>query len=174
MKELLLDLFSNKFTKPLDVDEIFEMLNLSDPQEFTQLAKALNELEDEFIITHNSAFKFAPLSFFNLSVGVLDVKDGGYGFVDTPDGGIFVRSTSLKGAITYDKVMIKTSTDKEGRLEGEVVRIIERGNEFYYGELFTYKKKYIVESIDNKIKLTIFILLVFSVISSPVASPLIS
>ena len=80
MKELLLDLFSNKFTKPLDVDEIFELLNLSDPQEFTQLAKALNELEDEFIITHNSAFKFAPLSFFNLSVGVLDVKDGGYGF----------------------------------------------------------------------------------------------
>lgn len=157
MKELLLDLFSNKFTKPLDVDEIFELLNLSDPQEFTQLAKVLNELEDEFIITHNSAFKFAPLSFFNLSVGVLDVKDGGYGFVDTPDGGIFVRSTALKGAITYDKVMIKTSTDKEGRLEGEVVRIIERGNEFYYGELFTYKKKYIVESIDNKIKLTIFI-----------------
>lgn len=157
MKDKLLELFSNNFTKPLDIDELYTSLNLCDASEFTLLAKALNELEDEFIITHNSAFKFAPLSFFNLSVGVLDVKDGGYGFVDTPNGGIFVRSTALKDAITYDTVMIKTSTDKEGRLEGEVVRVIKRGNEFFFGELFTYKKKYIVESIDHKIKLTIYI-----------------
>ena len=157
MKEKLLEIFLNDFKKPLDIDELFEMLELIDAKDFTNLAKCLNELEDEFIITHNHKGLFAPMSFFNLSVGILDVKDGGYGFVDTIDGGIFVKASNLKGAITYDKVMIKTSTDKEGRLEGEVVRIIERGNEFYYGELFTYKKKYIVESIDNKIKLTIFI-----------------
>ena len=83
MKEKLLEIFLNDFKKPLDIDELFEMLELSNASDFTLLAKALNELEDEYIIIHNHKGLFAPMSFFNLSVGVLDVKDGGYGFVDT-------------------------------------------------------------------------------------------
>ena len=157
MKEKLLEIFLNDFKKPLDIDELFEMLELSDASDFTHLAKCLNELEDEFIIIHNHKGLFAPMSFFNLSVGVLDVKDGGYGFVDTASGGIFVKASNLKGAITYDTVMIKEFTDDLGRKEGIVERIIKRGNEFFYGELLFYKGKYFVYSVDSKIKLTIFI-----------------
>lgn len=157
MKEKLLEIFLNNFTKPLDVDELFDMLGLVDASDFTTLAKCLNELEDEFIITHNHKGLFAPMSFFNLSVGVLDVKDGGYGFVDTINGGVFVKASNLKGAITYDTVMIKEFTDEQGRKEGIIERIIKRGNEFFYGELLFYKGKYYVYSVDSKIKLTIFI-----------------
>ncbi len=157
MKEKLLEIFLNDFKKPLDIDELFEMLELSDASDFTHLAKCLNELEDEFIIIHNHKGLFAPMSFFNLSVGVLDVKDGGYGFVDTASGGIFVKASNLKGAITYDTVMIKEFTDDLGRKEGIVERIIKRGNKFFYGELLFYKGKYFVYSVDSKIKLTIFI-----------------
>ncbi len=157
MKEKLLEIFLNDFSKPLDVDELFDMLGLSDASEFTALAKCLNELEDEFIITHNHKGLFAPMSFFNLSVGVLDVKDGGYGFVDTINGGVFVKASNLKGAITYDTVMIKEFIDEQGRKEGIIERIIKRGNEFFYGELLFYKGKYYVYSVDSKIKLTIFI-----------------
>lgn len=157
IKERLLEIFYNDFKKPLDVDELFELLGLESASDFTMLAKALNELEDEFIIIHNHKGLFAPLSFFNLSVGVLDVKDGGYGFVDTVDGGVFVKASNLKGAITYDTVMIKTFTDNIGRIEGVVERIIKRGNAYFYGELLFYKGKYYVYSMDSKIKLTIFI-----------------
>ena len=157
MKEKLLEIFLNDFNHPLDIDELFEMLGLSDAHDFTVLAKCLNELEDEFIITHNHKGLFAPMSYFNLSVGVLDVKDGGYGFVDTPNGGVFVKASNLKGAITYDTVMIKEFTDDLGRKEGIVERIIKRGNEYFYGELLFYKGKYFVYSVDSKIKLTIFI-----------------
>ena len=157
MKEKLLEIFLNDFKHPLDIDELFDILGLSDAHDFTVLAKCLNELEDEFIITHNHKGLFAPMSFFNLSVGVLDVKDGGYGFVDTPNGGIFVKASNLKGAITYDTVMIKEFTDDLGRKEGIVERIIKRGNEYFYGELLFYKGKYFVYSVDSKIKLTIFI-----------------
>ncbi|MBQ4570964.1 MAG: ribonuclease R [Bacilli bacterium] len=157
MKEKLLEIFLNDFNHPLDIDELFEILGLSDAHDFTLLAKCLNELEDEFIITHNHKGLFAPMSYFNLSVGVLDVKDGGYGFVDTPNGGVFVKASNLKGAITYDTVMIKEFTDDLGRKEGIVERIIKRGNEYFYGELLFYKGKYFVYSIDSKIKLTIFI-----------------
>lgn len=157
MKEKLLEIFLNDFNHPLDIDELFEMLGLSDAHDFTVLAKCLNELEDEFVITHNHKGLFAPMSYFNLSVGVLDVKDGGYGFVDTPSGGVFVKASNLKGAITYDTVMIKEFTDDLGRKEGIVERIIKRGNEYFYGELLFYKGKYFVYSVDSKIKLTIFI-----------------
>ena len=157
MKEKLLEIFLNNFSKPLDVDELFELLELEDAKDFTTLAKSLNELEDEFIIIHNHKGEFAPMSYFNLSVGVLDVKDGGFGFVDTIDGGVFVKSANFKGAITYDTVMIKVFTDEIGRKEGIVERIIKRGNEFFYGELLFYKGKYFVYSVDSKIKLTIFI-----------------
>lgn len=157
MKEKLLEIFLNNFTKPLDVDELFDLLELEDAKDFTILAKSLNELEDEFIIIHNHKGEFAPMSYFNLSVGVLDVKDGGFGFVDTIDGGVFVKSANFKGAITYDTVMIKVFTDEIGRKEGIVERIIKRGNEFFYGELLFYKGKYFVYSVDSKIKLTIFI-----------------
>ena len=157
MKEKLLEIFLNNFSKPLDVDELFDLLELEDAKDFTTLAKSLNELEDEFIIIHNHKGEFAPMSYFNLSVGVLDVKDGGFGFVDTIDGGVFVKSANFKGAITYDTVMIKVFTDEIGRKEGIVERIIKRGNEFFYGELLFYKGKYFVYSVDSKIKLTIFI-----------------
>ena len=157
MKEKLLEIFLNDFKHPLDIDELFEMLGLSDAHDFTMLAKALNELEDEFIIIHNHKGLFAPMSFYNLSVGVLDVKDGGYGFVDTINGGVFVKASNLKGAITYDTVMIKEFIDDLGRKEGIVERIIKRGNEYFYGELLFYKGKYFVYSVDSKIKLTIFI-----------------
>lgn len=157
MKEKLLEIFLNNFSKPLDVDELFDLLELEDAKDFTILAKSLNELEDEFIIIHNHKGEFAPMSYFNLSVGVLDVKDGGFGFVDTIDGGVFVKSANFKGAITYDTVMIKVFTDEIGRKEGIVERIIKRGNEFFYGELLFYKGKYFVYSVDSKIKLTIFI-----------------
>ena len=157
MKEILLEIFLNDFNHPLDIDELFEILGLSDAHDFTLLAKCLNELEDEFIITHNHKGLFAPMSYFNLSVGVLDVKDGGYGFVDTPSGGVFVKASNFKGAITYDTVMIKEFTDDLGRKEGIVERIIKRGNEYFYGELLFYKGKYFVYSVDSKIKLTIFI-----------------
>ena len=157
MKEKLLEIFLNNFSKPLDVDELFDLLELEDAKVFTTLAKSLNELEDEFIIIHNHKGEFAPMSYFNLSVGVLDVKDGGFGFVDTIDGGVFVKSANFKGAITYDTVMIKVFTDEIGRKEGIVERIIKRGNEFFYGELLFYKGKYFVYSVDSKIKLTIFI-----------------
>ena len=157
MKEKLLEIFLNNFSKPLDVDELFDLLELEDAKDFTTLAKSLNELEDEFIIIHNHKGEFAPMSYFNLSVGVLDVKDGGFGFVDTIDGGVFDKSAQFKGAITYDTVMIKVFTDEIGRKEGIVERIIKRGNEFFYGELLFYKGKYFVYSVDSKIKLTIFI-----------------
>ena len=153
MKEKLLEIFNGKLSKPLDIDELYKLLDLHSSIYFTILAKTLNDLEDDFLITHNRRGEFAPLSYFKLAVGVLEVKDGGYGFVDTDEGGIFIPSSSLKNAITYDTVLIKVSSDDKGRLEGNVERVLKRGNPYIYGILKINHGKYYLYSIDDKIKL---------------------
>ncbi len=46
LSQELLDYFQNNATKPLSVQEIEELLGLSEADEFTNLVKTLNELEN--------------------------------------------------------------------------------------------------------------------------------
>ena len=81
MKEKLLEIFLNDFNHPLDIDELFEMLGLSDAHDFTVLAKCLNELEDEFIITHNLISFQCRKNFYLTVMILLFNNDNHYCFV---------------------------------------------------------------------------------------------
>lgn len=157
MRNKILDLMESKDFKPLDIDKIYAMLNLSTSSDFTILAKTLNLLVDENILTYNSKGEFAPLSFFSMACGIIDVKEAGFAFLDTDFGGIFIPSTKLKGAITYDEVMVKFRIDKKGRYEGEVVRIIKRNTLYVVGTLKRVRGKNIVKSVDSKQHLLVFV-----------------
>lgn len=157
LKELLLDILKDKNYIPSDIDTLYEKLNLTTPEEFTLLAKALNSLEDEFIIMHNKKGCFALLETFKLVKGIIDVKEAGYGFIDLEDGSIFVKKDNLKGAITGDEVLASTYYDKQGRIEGSVERIIKRGTTEVVGRLQKYRNKYVLKSVNKNIDLWIFI-----------------
>ena len=133
------------------------MLNLKDSKEFTQLVKTLNQLEDEGEITHNSRGEYATFEKLNLAKGIIDVKDGGYAFVDTDLGGIFIKSDNINGAITYDEVLVEYYLDNLGRYEGKVDKIIKRNTRVIIGPVSRLRQKAIVRSIDSKIKLLVFI-----------------
>ena len=47
MKDKILDIMNSKNFKPMDIDKIYNELNLSSSKEFTELAKTLNSLVDE-------------------------------------------------------------------------------------------------------------------------------
>ena len=157
IKELLLNILKDKNYIPSDIDTLYEKLNLTTPEEFTLLAKALNSLEDEFIILHNKKGCFALLETFKLVKGIIDVKEAGYGFIDLEDGSIFVRKDNLKGAITGDEVLASTYYDRQGRIEGSVERIIKRGTTEVVGKLQKYRNKYVLRSVNKNIDLWIFI-----------------
>ena len=60
MKDKILDIMNSKNFKPMDIDKIYNELNLSSSKEFTELAKTLNSLVDEKILTYNSSGANSP------------------------------------------------------------------------------------------------------------------
>lgn len=157
MREKILKLLQSDSYHPMVPNQIFQLLNLKDSKEFTQLVKTLNQLEDEGEITHNSRGEYATFEKLNLAKGIIDVKDGGYAFVDTDLGGIFIKSDNINGAITYDEVLVEYYLDNLGRYEGKVVKIIKRITRVIIGAVSRLRQKAIVRSIDSKIKLLVFI-----------------
>lgn len=157
MREKILKLLQSDSYHPMVPNQIFQLLNLKDSKEFTQLVKTLNQLEDEGEITHNSRGEYATFEKLNLAKGIIDVKDGGYAFVDTDLGGIFIKSDNINGAITYDEVLVEYYLDNLGRYEGKVVKIIKRNTRVIIGPVSRLRRKAIVRSIDSKIKLLVFI-----------------
>ncbi len=157
MKEQILDIMNKKDYQPLDINELYHLLNLKTAKEFTELAKALNQMVDEKKIAYNSKGQFATLSYFNITCGIIDVKEAGFAFIDTEFGGIFVPPGALKGAITHDEVMVKFHFDNKGRLEGEVTEIIKRNNTELIGILSKRHGKNIVKPLDYKVNLMVFI-----------------
>ena len=157
MREKILKLLQSDAYHPMVANQIFQLLNLKDSKEFTQLVKTLNQLEDEGEITHNSRGEYATFEKLNLAKGIIDVKDGGYAFVDTDLGGIFIKSDNINGAITYDEVLVEYYLDNLGRYEGKVVKIIKRNTRVIIGAVSRLRQKAIVRSIDSKIKLLVFI-----------------
>ncbi len=157
MREKILKLLQSDAYHPMVPNQIFQLLNLKDSKEFTQLVKTLNQLEDEGEITHNSRGEYATFEKLNLAKGIIDVKDGGYAFVDTDLGGIFIKSDNINGAITYDEVLVEYYLDNLGRYEGKVVKIIKRNTRVIIGPVSRLRQKAIVRSIDSKIKILVFI-----------------
>src|SRR5215510_1650111 len=75
----------------------------------------------------------------DLYVGRLQTHPGGYGFV-TPErpldagGDIYVSGTHLNEAMHGDRVVVRIERIKEGgRVEGRVIRILERSNTWIVG-----------------------------------------
>lgn len=157
MKNQILDIMNKKDYLPLNIDELYNLLNLNSASDFTLLAKTLNQMVDEQLIVYNSKGQFAPVSYFHIAYGIIDVKDAGFAFVDTEYGSIFIPYSGLNGAVTYDEVMVKYNFDSKGRLEGEVVKIIKRNNTELVGIISRYRGKYIVKPLDYKIHLQVFI-----------------
>ena len=100
MRDRILEIMNRQDYLPSDIDTLFKELELTSSKEFTTLAKTLNALVDENIITYNSKGAFAPLNYFNLVAGIIDVKDAGFAFLDTEFGGIFIPASKLNLTIT--------------------------------------------------------------------------
>lgn len=157
MKELLIKLFTDKDYIPKNIDQLFEILSLKSSTDFKNLIKTLNELVDEKLITYNEDGLFLPLEKSCIIFGIIDVKEGGYAFVDTEKGGIFIPADQVHGAITNDEVQIEYHLDSLGRYEGSVKKIVKRNTQYIIGSITRLKGKAVVRSVDPKIKILAFI-----------------
>ncbi|XMB67349.1 ribonuclease R [Mycoplasmatota bacterium zrk1] len=132
MKERLLELI----TKPTTIEELKNVLAITDASNFKLLVKSLNELEDEGYLVINGDYYDLAIN-HGVYIGELTINKKGFGFLETESlkDDIYIPKSDLSNAMHRDKVLVKVTRDKGHGLktEGKVIRILERKNEYIIG-----------------------------------------
>ena len=157
MQDNILSLLNEK-GKAISVDEISDSLKIETVEEFKELIKNLNYLEDELKIYRTNKNKFMIFNNSNLKLGRFIGNKKGFGFVDPEDNteDIFIPPVNINNAINGDRVVCEITNKKAGnRFEGRIVRITERKYKTMVGEYYLKDNKGFIKLDDDKINLTI-------------------
>jgi len=159
MKELILELFKEE-NKSLSVDQILDALKLKTPEEFKNLLRELNKLEDDVVLRRTNKDKFMLDEDLNYRKGVLISTKGEYAFVKvtddkekTPD--IFIHSSNFNKAINGDTVIVNVKDPKSSRPEGRIEKILERDLNTLIGEVYFEKEDAYLKLDDEKMKINV-------------------
>lgn len=131
--EEIVDFMRKKAYKPMTVKELEQQFQAHDAAAFRELVKTLNKLEEQGQIVRTRTNRYGIPERLNLIRGKLQGNAKGFGFVIPAESGhpdIYIHANDMKGAMSGDTVIArinKRQTDAK-RMEGEIVRIIGRGN----------------------------------------------
>ncbi|MBE6160477.1 MAG: ribonuclease R [Lactobacillales bacterium] len=157
MEDRILELL-NKENASYEVNDIFNMLNLKTVDEFKELIKELNRLEDELKVYRTNKNKYIIFKNSNLKLGILMATKKNYAFVDIEgDEDVFIPPMFVNNAINGDKVVVEITSKKGMKLEGRIVRIVERKLKEMVGEVYYKNNKAYIKLDDEKVKLNICI-----------------
>lgn len=158
MRDNIINILKNA-DKALDIFELQDMLGITTVEDTKLLGDELRKLEDEVIIYHSNKDKYMLLEKSHLRKGVMRANKKGFGFVEIEnmEDDVYISQDNMNGAIHDDIVLVEiTSKMTLDRLEGRILRIIERKIQRYIG-LITFDKKGVghIKLDDSKIKLDI-------------------
>lgn len=139
---------------PMTVGELEEAFQITDSDDFKELVKTLNILEERGEIIRTRTNRYGIPEKMNLVRGRLQNHPKGFGFVITETPGepdIYVNAHDMNGAMHGDTVLVRVEKQSSGnRLEGRIIRIVERGitetvgtyqDETHYGFVITDDKR---------------------------------
>ena len=150
--------FLEKEDKAYEINDIFNALDLKTVDEFKELIKTINKLEDELKVYRTNKNKFMLFNNSNLKLGIMMATKKNYGFVDI-DGNedVFIPPTNMNNAIDGDKVVVEITSKKGMKLEGRIVKIVERKIKELVGEVYLKNNKINIKLDDEKIKINIIV-----------------
>lgn len=127
MREKIIDLMSQKNYTPMTLEDLSAVFEV--PQD--GLLKLLNQLEADYLIRKTKKKKYDLLKRFNLFVGVIEMKEKGFGFIRSDEfiEEFFVPKFLTGGAMDQDRVLFSvtdTAMVSGSKKEAAVVEIIER------------------------------------------------
>ena len=144
--------------KALTIYDIQDKLGIKEIDDIKELQSILNNLEKEAIIYHSNKDRYMMLEDSHLHRGIMRANKKGFGFVDIDNSetDIYVSEDNMNGAL-HDDIVLVEITSKKGidRPEGRVLRIVERKNDTYVGEINFKKDKGIVSLDDNKLRIKV-------------------
>ena len=161
IREKILTFVNCNEYKPMIKEEILAKFDI-DVSAKKEFYKILDSLEKEGLIIKTGKEKYTSINKDYLLVGRLEGNERGYGFVVADDktrADVFITSENMAGAMHGDKVIaniIKKSYD-DRRDEGEIVRILNRENQFIVGTIEINKNFGFLIPDDQKIAYDVFI-----------------
>lgn len=144
--------------KALTIYDLEDKLHLLDVDELQELQTCLSQLEKDAVIYHSNKDKYMMLEDSHLKRGIMRANKKGFGFVDIDDSDVdvYISEEHMNGAL-HDDIVLVEITSKKGidRLEGRVVKIINREKDTYVGEINFEGDTGIVSLDDNKLKIKV-------------------
>ena len=158
MRDNIINVLKNT-DKAVSIDELQNLLEIKEVGEATELSEELRKLEDEAIIYHTNKDKYMMIENSHLRKGIMRANKKGFGFVeiDNMEDDIYISQDNMNGAIHDDIVLVEiTSKMNLDRLEGRVLKILERRTKQYIG-LINFDKNGIghITLDDSKVNLDI-------------------
>jgi ribonuclease R len=154
--------FPNESFKSKELSRRIGIRNEKDEQLFKRV---LRSLQDDQKILRIHGKRYSHLHKAELFFGELEVTSRGFGIVKVVESGeeLFIRQDNLRDASYGDTVEVSllaqsTKQKERGtRREGEVVRIINRGNRTFVGTLERVRKHFFVVPDDRRLAREILI-----------------
>ncbi|MFA5007598.1 MAG: ribonuclease R [Candidatus Izemoplasmatales bacterium] len=125
---------------PADFEGLAALFGVRSEVDRQILRTTLEDLERRGVIAKNRRERYDTVERLGLVRGAIDLKRQGYGFV-RPEGtegpDVFIPRGNVEDAMDKDRVLVRiTRRSDDGRLEGAVLRILERGLKVVVGEYF--------------------------------------
>ena len=155
MKERIAEFVHEKAYKPMTFAELATALGLAEKQH-PQLKKTLQQMEATGEVVRTRTDCYGAPERMNLAVGRLQGHPKGFGFLVSDDPGaddIYIGREALNGAWHGDRIVARLSppTRAGGRVEGEVIRILQRANQRVVGTFETSKHSAYVTPDDRRL-----------------------
>ena len=151
MRDDVLNVLQNS-NGALDIYDLQDALQITDVEKTKELMDVLHELTEDCTIYHSNKDKYLLLEKSHLRKGVMRANKKGFGFVEVNglEDDIYVSSDDMNGAIHDDVVLVEiTSKMTLDRLEGRVLKIIERKTNRFIGEISFDKKLVLIKKVKD-------------------------
>jgi ribonuclease R len=156
----IIDFMREQAYKPMDIQELERVFDVK-KQGRIDFSKTLKSMEMDGEIVKTRTEHYGVPEKMGLVVGKLQGHQKGFGFVipETERPDVFVASPNLNGAMNSDRVVVKIIKEAPGgkKTEGEIIRILERGNKQVIGAFEDSAKYGFVIAEDKRIYQDIFI-----------------
>lgn len=155
-KKNVLSIMFHKNYKPLTLEGLLGVLKITGDEEIKELYHVLEAMEKEGSLGKTLQGRYSPLRGMGMLVGELQGHSQGYAFLlpDTPgEKDIFIPPEKMGGAMHRDRVIVRLTKGPEDgrRRQGEVVRILSRGNSSIVGTYLGNRRRSVVIPDDRRL-----------------------
>lgn len=122
--------------KPLTLEALGKRFGIRSDSHRRALENRLKAMVRDAQLIRNRAREYCLLRHLDLVTGVVLAHRDGYGFLRPDDGSedVYLPARQMRALWDGDRVAARVSSDRQGRREGRVVRILERGKQTLVGQ----------------------------------------